>query len=318
MTRVLSEIDYIRGRIAAASEKGVFVPRLQKEAAIVMAYASTTIEGSTLTPQEVRMVAAGKTPPKPKVHVQMVKNYLSAVEWIRRKKSAKSIPEKDVLSLHRIIGEGAVDDGPVGAYRQVQVYVGNHVPPAGRSVPIFMRTFLQLLNRDWQEYHPVITSALAHLQMATIHPFRDGNGRTARALASWELYRRGHDSLHIFTVDDILLEKRSLYYSQLDNARTPDGLGDWIEYIADVTADGLERAEKRLQALAASEVTTSQLSETQQKLLRLLSFDGPASIARMTQALRISRQGLYKALTPLLESKSVQKTGTRRSRKYFV
>ena len=164
----------------------------------------------------------------------------------------------------------------------------------------------------------MLTSAWQHRRFASIHPFRDGNGRTARALASWELYRRGFDSLHIFTVDDVLLEKRSVYYAQLDNARTPGGVSDWIEYIADVTAEGLERANKRLNALAATEITTSHLSETQQKLLRLLSSGGPTSIAQMTKALRISRQGLYKALTPLLENKTIQKTGTRRSRRYFI
>lgn len=264
------------------------------------------------------MVAAGRTPAKPKFHVRMVKNYLAAIEWIRRKKNAKTIPEGNILSLHRIIGEEAVDDGPVGEYRHVQVYVGSHVPPPSRTVPGVMKSFFRLLNGDWQEYHPVITSALAHLEIAAIHPFRDGNGRTARALASWELYRRGFDSLHIFTVDDVLLEKRGLYYAQLDNARTPGGVGDWIEYIADVTAEGLERANKRLQTLATTQMTTSQLSETQQKLLRLLSAGGAASVARLTKALRISRQGLYKALNPLLESKAVRKTGTRRSRKYDV
>ncbi|MCB4791744.1 MAG: Fic family protein [Elusimicrobia bacterium] len=316
--KILSEIDYLRGRIAENHLKGVFVPVIEKESAIIMAYASTTIEGSTLSLQEVRQVADGGMPGKPGKHIQMVRNYLDAVRWIRQKEKQKTISEKDILYLHKLIGENAVEGGPVGQYRKIQVYVGDHTPPVYSKVSPLMKEFIKWLNGDAKEYHPVVSSAIVHFEIATIHPFRDGNGRVARALASWELYRRGFDTLHIFTLDDILLENRQLYYSQLSRARKPGGFPDWIEYISDITAEGLERSYNRLKLAQGDLKKLPAFSDTQKQILSLLSTDGPQSIAQLMKKYQISRQGVYKALGFLLKTKRIVPVGTRRSRRYSV
>ncbi|MFA5859387.1 MAG: Fic family protein [Elusimicrobiota bacterium] len=318
ITKTLSEIDYLRGRIAETQAKAVFVPAIQKESAVIMAYASTTIEGSTLTLQEVRQVFDGERPRKPEFHIQMVQNYLAAIRWIRENKRIIPYREKDVFNLHKIIGNKAVDDGPVGQYRKVQVYVGDHVPPAHEKVPGLVNKFLFWLNGQGQEYHPVISSAVAHLEIATIHPFRDGNGRVARAFASWELYRRGFDTLHIFTLDDILLENRKLYYSQLSNARKPGGVTDWCEYLSDITAEGLQRAYTRLKTMISAAPADEPLSDTQKKMLTILSSEGPKTVPQLETIFKITRQGVYKALTPLVKTKRVVPVGTRRNRRYSV
>ncbi|MEW6557305.1 MAG: Fic family protein [Elusimicrobiota bacterium] len=318
VTKTLSEIDYLRGKIAESWLKGVFVPIIQKESAIIMAYASTTIEGSTLTLQEVKQVADGERPNKPEFHIQMVKNYLDAVRWIRQNENKKIIAVQDILELHKIIGEKAVDGGPVGRYRNVQVYVGDHIPPVYTKVPTLMKEFLKWLNTDGEKYHAVISSALAHLEIATIHPFRDGNGRVARAVASWELYRKGFDTLHIFTLDDILLENRQFYYSQLSNSRKHGGVSDWIEYISDITAAGLERAYNRLKLAQAAGRKLPAFSDTQKQMLTILASEGPQSIKQLEKKFRISRQGIYKALNLLLRTKKVIPIGTRRNRRYSI
>lgn len=316
--KTLSEIDYLQGKIAGSSKKGVFVPVVQKESAIIMAYASTTIEGSTLTPQEVKQVFDGERPQKPEFHIQMVKNYLDVVRWIREKENTRVITEDSIFTLHKIIGKRAVAGGPVGKYRKVQVYVGDHTPPSSKKVPYLIKEFLKWLNNESHQYHPVLSSAIAHLEIATIHPFRDGNGRVARALASWELYRRGFDTLHVFTLDDILLENRKFYYSQLSNARKPGGLADWLEYICDITAEGLEQAYNRLKSAQATEKKLPSLSETQKRLLVILAQAGPQTIKQLTTELQITRQGVYKVLDPLLKTKRVIPVGTRRNRKYSI
>ncbi|MFH1540266.1 MAG: Fic family protein [Elusimicrobiota bacterium] len=316
--KTLSEIDYLQGKITDSLTKGVFTPIVQKESAIIMAYASTTIEGSTLTPQEVKQVADGERPRKAEIHIQMVKNYLDVIRWIRQKESTKIITEDNIFKLHRIIGEKAVADGPVGEYRKVQVYVGDHTPPSSEKVPYLMKEFLEWLNNKSHQYHPVLSSAIAHFEIAAIHPFRDGNGRVARALASWELYRRGFDTLHVFTLDDILLENRKFYYLQLSNARKPGGLTDWLEYISDITAEGLERTYNRLTSAQATAKKLPPLSETQKRLLIILSQDSPKTIKQIMSELCITRQGVYKVLSQLLKTKRVISVGTRRNRQYSI
>lgn len=316
--KTLSEIDYLRGKIAESRLKGVFVPVIEKESALIMAYASTTIEGSTLTMQEVKQVADGGVPKKPDLHIQMVSNYLDAVRWIRKNEGKKAIQEKDILHLHKIIGRGALEGGSAGQYREVQVYVGDHTPPVHSRVRELMKEFVKWLNGEGQKYHAVISSAMAHLEIATIHPFRDGNGRVARALASWELYRRGFDNMHIFTLDDILLENRQLYYQQLSRARTEKGFAGWIEYVADITAEGLERAYKRLQLAQSTSKTQPTFSNTQKQLLIMLTSKGPQTIKQMVTRFRISRQGIYKALGHLLKTKRIVPIGTRKNRRYSI
>ena len=85
-----------------------------------------------------------------------------------------------------------------------------------------------------------------HYRFEAIHPFADGNGRTGRALALWELYRRGFDSHHIFSVDEFYWEDRPRYYAALQAVRRPgDDLTSWLEYSAEGLQQTLERAWQR-------------------------------------------------------------------------
>ena len=80
--------------------------------------------------------------------------------------------------------------------------------------------------------------AVLHCRFEAVHPFADGNGRTGRALALWELYRRGFDTHHIFTVDEYYWENRPRYYAVLEAVRRADeDLTSRLEYCA-----GLERS----------------------------------------------------------------------------
>lgn len=85
----------------------------------------------------------------------------------------------------------AVDDGPIGIYRKVNVSAGIYSAPNWHDVPHLMRDLLNWLNNKSKEIPAVFSSSLLHLQFVNIHPFRDGNGRCARAVSTWELYRRG-------------------------------------------------------------------------------------------------------------------------------
>ncbi len=82
-----------------------------------------------------------------------------------------------------------------------------------------MFELLEWWNRDSVKLSPVLSSAILHYRFEAIHPFADGNGRTGRALALWELYRRGFDTHHIFSVDEYYWENRPQYYAELDAVR---------------------------------------------------------------------------------------------------
>src|SRR3990172_6358593 len=90
--------------------------------------------------------------------------------------------------------------GEGGKWGRVGGGGGGYVPPPPDAVSGLMSELLEWWNKDAPGISPVLTSAIVHYRFEAIHPFADGNGRTGRTLALWELYRRGFDSHHIFAV----------------------------------------------------------------------------------------------------------------------
>ena len=218
--KLLEEIARIREQLRSSLVKVPWVPSLVKDAMARAAWGSTAIEGCTLSLEAIKGLLEGKNAAGyPDRHVRMAQNYLDALSWIQKREKEKSLLAKDVLRLHSIISDGAVDDGPVGGYRNIGVRAGLHVCPAWQKVPALTRDLLSWLNGPAGELPAVFSSAILHLRFAEIHPFRDGNGRVARALATWQLYRMGFDTLHVFALDEVLLENRALYIKNLQRVQ---------------------------------------------------------------------------------------------------
>ena len=160
-----------------------------------------------------------------------------------------------------------------------------------------------------------LTQAMAYVPCFTIshrllHPFADGNGRAGRALALWELYRRGFDSHHIFSVDEYYWEDRPGYYAALDAVRLAgEDLSGWLEYSAEGLRQTLERTWLRVQALAVNSSAKLVLRPKQALLLRLLRDHRSMTPAALWAALGVSRQGAMDLLNPLLEAGLVERIG---------
>jgi len=182
-----------------------------------------------------------------------------------------------------------------------------------------MSELLDLWNTPSAELSPVISSAILHHQFETIHPFADGNGRTGRALALWELYRRGFDTHHIFSVDEYYREDRPRYYAALDAARREGGnLTSWLEYCAEGLHQTLERVWLRVQAFNVSPSRKLVLRPKQERLLQLLRDHGSRTPAEIWAALHVSRQGAMNLLRPLIEARLVEKIGTKKTGRYAL
>jgi len=121
-----------------------------------------------------------------------------------------------------------MDQGEAGRYRTIAVRVGRYVPPPPLEVSGLMFELLKWWNKEAEQLSPVLSSAILHCRFESIHPFADGNGRTGRALALWELYRRGFDTHHIFSVDEYYWEDRSRYYEELTSVpNAGEDLSSW-------------------------------------------------------------------------------------------
>jgi Fic family protein len=222
--RLLSQVEAVaalRERILGAAVELSWIPALQKDSRNRNAHASTAIEGNPLTLEQVRALEEGHEPDASDVRSRReVLNYFAGLRYVEKHAATQTVQHDDLFALHRILAKGVMDQGEAGRYRSIAVRVGSHVPPPPADVSGLMFELLDWWNTRARDLSPVLSSAILHYRFEDIHPFADGNGRTGRALALWELYRRGFDTHHIFSVDEFYWEDRPRYYAALEAVRT--------------------------------------------------------------------------------------------------
>ncbi len=318
----IEQISALRERIINATVNVSWIPVLQLDSKARNAHCSTAIEGNPLTLEQVRAVEEGRDVPAVTERARReVVNYFAGLRHIEKQADIKTVRHEDLFDLHGILaGGGVMDQGEAGRYRTINVRVGKHFPPAHQDVSVLMFDLLNWWNNDAAALSPVISSSILHYRFEDIHPFADGNGRAGRALALWELYRRGFDTQHIFSVDEFYWEDRSRYYAELQTVQQGSGdLTSWIEYCAEGLQQTLERVWKRIQKFSAAGASSKlTLRPKQEQLLALLQQKGRMSPAEIWDALKISRQGAIKILQPLLDGGLIVREGTRKTGYYRI
>jgi Fic family protein len=320
---LLSQVEQVaalRQRIQSAMVDLAWIPALQKDSRSRNAHASTAIEGNPLTLEQVRALEEGRelsaSAARPR---REVLNYFAALRYVEKNASKKNLGHEDILKLHHIVAGDVMDQGQAGKYRTIPVRVGPYYPPPPAEVSGLMFELLQWWNTTSVELSPVLSSAIVHYRFEAIHPFADGNGRTGRALALWELYRRGFDTHHIFSVDEYYWEDRPRYYAALQGVRQAgEDMTAWLEYCAAGLRQTLERAWLRIQTVQVKSTEKLVLRPRQEKLLNLLRDHGSMAPNEIWKALGVSRQGAMDLLRPLLDAGLVEKIGGKKSGRYAL
>jgi len=321
LVSMLEESAVFREKIMSAAIQVPWVPALQKDARTRNTHSSTAIEGNPLTLEEVRLLEEGKKLPSATERSKReVLNYFAALRYVEKHAHQKAFRHEDILKLHQLIASDVMDQGRSGGYRTMQVRVGNHMPPAANQVSPLMWELLEWWNRKSSVWSPIITSAIIHYRFEDIHPFADGNGRTGRMLALWELYRRGFDTHHLFSVDEVYWEKRNLYYQHLDLVRKEGyDLTSWLEYSAEALHLTLERVWGRIQHIAVkSGPEKIILRPKQEKLLALLRDKRELAPSEIWKTLGVSKQGAMDLIKPLVQAGLVRKVGNKKTGRYVL
>lgn len=184
---------------------------------VELTYSSNAIEGNTLSRRETALVlekgltVGGKSLVE---HLEAV-NHARAIDWIHQTATRRSqdLSEQDLLELHALVLKG-IDDTNAGRYRNVAVRIAGSpvLLPNPRKVPELMEAFSDWL-RAPGDLHPVEFAAEAHYRLVSIHPFVDGNGRTARLLMNLILLMTGYPPAFI------PVRERLAYISALEKAQ---------------------------------------------------------------------------------------------------
>jgi len=205
--------------------------QLRDKLIIEWTYNSNAIEGNTLTLSETKVVLENGITIKGKPlkdHLEII-NHKEAIEYIEDLVSKNvKLSEYDIKSVHYLILK-EIDSTNAGKYRNENVFISGakHVPPVYMNVPYEMQKLIDQY-QAWQGLHPVVRACFLHGEFVKIHPFVDGNGRTARLLLNFELIQSGYPPVVIKT------ENRADYYDALDKAHTTNDYTDFIKIIVDL------------------------------------------------------------------------------------
>jgi Fic family protein len=317
----IEAIAALRERIQNATVQVAWIPALQKDSRVRNAHSSTAIEGNPLTLEQVRAVEADPASISVESRARReVLNYFAALRHVEKHATKKRLSHQDILRLHAVIAGDVMDQGEAGRYRMIRVRVGAYLPPPHEDVSGLMFELLEWWNKKSTELSPIVSSSIVHYRFEAIHPFADGNGRTGRLLALWELYRRGFDSHHIFSVDEYYWENRPRYYAALQNVRSEgEDLTSWLEYSAEGLHQTLERVWTRIQKFSRAKGRAKLvLRPKQEQLLQMLRIQGSMAPAEIWEGLKISKQGAMDLIRPLMKAGLIKRVGTLKHGRYVL
>ena len=193
--------------------------KLREQMIVEGTYNSNAIEGNTLTLKETRLILeegltiAGKSM---REHFEAT-NHRDAILFLEKIIKKHGIKEEDILAIHGLIMKN-IEKETAGIYRRGQVRILGvpFLPPNYLKVPRLMDDLLEWISRNSEKLHLIELAALAHYRFVVIHPFYDGNGRTARLLMNLILMRGGYPFVTVLAND------RKRYYNALAKADKGD------------------------------------------------------------------------------------------------
>jgi Fic family protein len=161
-----------------------------------------------------------------------------------------------------------------------------------------------------------------HYEIARIHPFIDGNGRTARLFATLTLYLSGFDHRRLFALDDFYDRDRKAYYAALKTAqKSGNDLTKWLEYFTAGVAVSVNEVKEQVVKLGVRKKGTIpqvELTSKQMRIVELINKKGKVANKDMQEEFNISAQAVHKELAKLVKMKIIKASGQGRSLHYVL
>ncbi|MBI4906433.1 MAG: Fic family protein [Acidobacteria bacterium] len=292
VARDLMRIEAVRKAIQLLPVTPRVLANLRETARLFSTHYSTMIEGNQLTHgQVIQVIGGGSHYPGRERDQEEVKGYYAALEAVERLAAKRTpVTERTVRHIHALVmGRGRVRVKPT-PYRDGQNVITDarsqaivYMPPEAHDVPGLMKQFIAWINRR-NDLPAPLRAGIAHCQFATIHPYYDGNGRTARLLTTLILHLGGYDLKGIYALEEYYARDLNAYYRALTIGpshnyylgRANADITPWVSYFIAGMADAFERVQGQAARASAAGATD------QSKLLRGLD-------ARQRRALHLFR-----------------------------
>lgn len=313
--------------------------KLRRQALVRMTHSSTAIEGNRLNINEVGALLARKKIDAPQRDIYEVQNYLRVLKYIERIVKAKqSIKERVLLNIHKLVTSKTLPQDQCGKYRKSPVYVVRrrqgspdevvYTGPEAKKVPGLCRNLLAwIIESEKKEINPIIVSGVVHQEIAAIHPFSDGNGRTARALATLILYKRGYDFRRLFALEDYYNRDRQSYYKAINigenyEKRRTDST-PWLEYFVKGFKEEIDNVRSTVVALSGRKVNKnikSQifLTKEQMEILDFLGQIGKITVKDVIDILKCPKRTAQLHMQKLKKLGMIKQVGKGPSSAYIM
>lgn len=281
LANALLNIEGVKERIKTMPITPSVLSGLRESAKLHSTHYSTMIEGNRLNEKDVKAVI------KENKHIQgkerdekEVKGYylaLAEVEKLAKKK--KSLIETDIQKIHALVMSASKAKVNPSAYREGQNVIkdslsGNivYMPPEAKDVPVLMRELVHWLQETVNAIPCPLRAGIAHYQYATIHPYYDGNGRTARLVTTYILHAGGYDLKGLYSLEEYYAKDLPAYYKAISigtshnyyMGRAEADITPWLEYFTEGMSETFKIVESQAKKASLN------LEEDQEGFLRKL------------------------------------------------
>lgn len=310
----------------------------------------TKIEGNDLTAEQAQQVVrltgvndTGAVAQKTGIvardrDIQEVINYRNVVSWMnsRHDFSYEQIFTKQTLQeIHSITTQKLIEEKYIGAFRDKQVIVKSAVgdgvvfrPPISVEIPFLIDDFFAwAISPEAAGVHPIFKAAITHYQLVYIHPFIEGNGRTARAMATLVLYTLGYDFKKFFSIEQYFDSDVDAYYQALQSVQQAANadLTYWLEYFCYGLAIEIDKVQRQVLKLSKDLKLKRQLGKqvalSERQILLLELFQNQEEMtSEDAQAVlpNVSVDTILRDIKDLIEKGVIQKKGVTKGVRYTL
>ena len=265
------------------------MPTLRRNNRIISIHSSLAIEANSLSLGQVKDVISGRTVIGPQKEIQEVKNAYSAYEMIN---SVDAYSIKDLRKIHGIMTYLTIDES--GKFRKGNEGVfdekGNciHVCPPPEQIDGLMKELFDWMKKNKETIHPLIMSSIFHYEFVFIHPFSDGNGRTARL---WQnvILSKWKELFEYLPIESQIHKYQDNYYKAINNCNHKGESTEFIEFMLEM-----------IDAVLDETITTSLAPITEvginiNKLLNVLEYNVPMTANEIMDKLGIKSKETLRA-----------------------
>lgn len=331
---LLSEISEDRGFLSSLKLPKSYVYALSQNALKKEAYYSSRIEGAATSLEAAFRNMSRKKADFSDESMQMIYNNKLALEFMEKHK-ANDFSERMICELQKILVYNTHKERSitVGNYRKGPIYVvdgqGQVVyegPPADRARQM-MDKFIIWMNRK-PSIHTLVDAAIVHLYFVHIHPFDDGNGRSARALSNLYLEKNGYDFINLLSPSDYFEHHKAAYYKSIQAAQDHDYdatyfVSYYLQALKDQLSNVKSELKKESKIIGIKEIldkkSLARLNQRQIKAVRwMLETEESISTRKHCKLNKCSDESARKDFNRLQEMGIIKSSGSGRSRKYIL